>query len=213
VFRIRPVDNTDRRAFADALYAAGKEHDAGHEDRLARWRNVEPETAALLSVLVRSKPQPRVLEIGTSNGYSTIWLADAAEATGGSVVTLEIEPARTALARENLAQAGLEDRVDLRTGDAAHALRACDDDAFDVIFLDAERPAYVGYWPDLVRVLAPNGLLAVDNVISHATEVEEFTRLVKDDARVSSALVPVGAGVLLVAAPGSRAARAPSRPA
>jgi predicted O-methyltransferase YrrM len=210
------VHDADRRAFADALYAAGKEHDARREDRLARWRNVEPETAALLNVLIRAKHTPRVLEIGTSNGYSTIWLADAAEATGGHVTTVEIEPARTALARENLANAGLARHVDLRTEDAARALRAHADDAFDVIFLDAERPAYVGYWPDLVRVLAPNGLLAVDNVISHAAQVEEFRGLVERDPRVTAALVPIGAGLLLVAAApdrASRAARAPSRPA
>jgi predicted O-methyltransferase YrrM len=217
VFRIRTVHDADRRAFADALYAAGKEHDSRHEDRLARWRNVEPETAALLSVLVRAKPGARVLEIGTSNGYSTIWLADAAETTGGHVTTLDIEPARTALARENLKQAGIpDDRVDLRTADAAQALRAFADDAFDLIFLDAERPAYAGYWPDLVRVLAPSGLLAVDNVISHAAQVEDFRRIVEDDGRVSAALVPVGAGVLLIAAAPdgvSRASRAASPPA
>jgi len=209
---IRRVDDPARRAFADDLYAAGREHDARHADRLARWRNVEPETAEMLGVLVRAKDAKRVLEIGTSNGYSTIWLADAAEATGGRVVTLEIEPARTALARENLAAAGLEARVELHTEDAGRALRAFPDDAFDVVFLDAERPAYVGYWPDLVRVLAPAGLLAVDNVISHAAEVEDFRRVVQRDERVSAALVPIGAGVLLVVAGASRSARAASRP-
>jgi len=206
------VDDPARRAFAADLYAAGREHDERHADRLARWRNVEPETAELLGVLVRGKDRPRVLEIGTSNGYSTIWLADAAEATGGTVVTLEIEPSRTALARENLAKAGLEARVELRTEDAAQALRAFPDAAFDVVFLDAERPAYAGYWGDLVRTLAPAGLLAVDNVISHAAEVEELRAVVDADERVTAALVPIGAGVLLVAR-ASRAARAPARSA
>ena len=199
-----------RRAFAAELYAAGREHDANHADRLARWRNVEPETAELLGVLARTKPRPRILEIGTSNGYSTIWLADAAEATGGRVVTVDVEPERTALARENLAKAGLDKHVELRTEDAAHALRTAEDDTFDLVFLDAERPAYVSYWPDLVRTLAPAGLLAVDNVISHANEVESFRRVVDRDERVTAALVPIGAGVLLVAA-ASRAARAPCR--
>jgi predicted O-methyltransferase YrrM len=192
------VDDPARRAFADDLYAAGREHDARHADRLARWRNVEPETAEMLGVLVRAKDAKRVLEIGTSNGYSTIWLADAAEATGGRVVTLEIEPARTALARENLAAAGLEARVELRTEDAGQALRAFPDGAFDLVFLDAERPAYAGYWPDLLRVLAPGGLLAIDNVLSHAEQVEEVTALIEAEAGVTTALVPIGAGVRLV---------------
>jgi predicted O-methyltransferase YrrM len=192
------MEDTRRRAFADELYAAGREHDASEPDRLRRWRNVEPETAELLGVLVRAKQARRVLEIGTSNGYSTIWLGDAAEATGGTVVTLEIDPARSALAAEHVARAGLRDRVDLRTGDAARALAEFPDAAFDLVFLDAERDAYAGYWPDLVRTLAPAGLLAVDNVISHAGELVVFRATVDADDRVTRALVPIGAGVLLV---------------
>lgn len=191
------MDDAGRRAFADELYAAGRAHDAAEPDRLRRWRNVEPETAELLGVLVRAKRAARVLEIGTSNGYSTIWLADAAEATGGAVVTLEIEPARAALAAEHLGRAGLEGRVDLRAQDAARALADFPDAAFDVIFLDAERDAHVGYWPDLVRTLAPAGLLAVDNVVSHADELVAFRATVAADERVTQALVPIGAGVLL----------------
>jgi predicted O-methyltransferase YrrM len=198
---MRPVNDPERRAFADELYAAGRDHDARHADRLARWRNVDPETAEMLGVLIRAKHARRVLEIGTSNGYSTIRLGDAVEATGGTLVTLEIEPARTALARENVARAGLADTVELRTEDAGRALRAFPDGAFDFVFLDSERDAYVAYWPDLVRTLAPAGLLAVDNAISHEGELVDFRAVVDGDERVSAALVPIGAGVLLVVGP------------
>jgi predicted O-methyltransferase YrrM len=191
------MDDAGRRAFADELYSAGRAHDAAEPDRVRRWRNVEPETAELLGVLVRAARATRVLEIGTSNGYSTIWLGDAVEETGGAVVTLEIEPARTALAAEHVARAGLRDRVDLRTEDAGRALARFPDSAFDLVFLDAERDAYAGYWPALVRTLAPSGLLAVDNVLSHAAELVEFRATVDADDRVTQALVPVGAGVLL----------------
>ena len=88
-----------RQAFLDELYAHGRAHDEQREDRLQRLRNVEPETAELLGVLVRAMRATRVLEIGTSNGYSTIWLGDAAEAVGGTVLSLEIEAERTAQAR------------------------------------------------------------------------------------------------------------------
>jgi predicted O-methyltransferase YrrM len=189
----------DRRSFADALYEAGRSHDAAQDDRLARWRNVEPETAEMLGVLVRALAASRVLEIGTSNGYSTLWLGDAVEAVDGIVVSLELLPERTALAAEHVAQAGLSEAVELRTEDAARALASFDDASFDVVFLDAERPFYVDYWPDLARVLARPGLLAVDNVLSHADEVADFRALVEADDRVVSSVVPVGAGVLLVA--------------
>jgi predicted O-methyltransferase YrrM len=188
--------NAARRAFLDELYAHGREHDAARADRLERLRNVEPETAELLGVLVRALGARRVLEIGTSNGYSTIWLADAAQATGGAVLSFEIEAERTEQARANLAQAGVE--AELRTQDAGEALRGFADESWELIFLDAERPAYVGYWPDLLRVLVPRGLLVVDNALSHAKELVDFSELVYGADGVTSTLLTVGAGVLLI---------------
>ena len=195
-----------RRELAAQLYAESHAFDSGQADRLARWRNVEPETAELLGVLVRALGGRRVLEIGTSNGYSTIWLADAAEATGGHVVSLEIDPARAALAEEHLGRAGLGDVAEVRVVDAGEALPGFAADSWDFVFLDAERPAYAGYWRDFVRVLAYPGLLAVDNVVSHASEVAEFRGLVDADERVTASLVPIGAGVLLVAPTGTQGA-------
>ena len=191
------MDST-RQTFLDELYAHGRAYDSQREDRLQRLRNVEPETAELLGVLVRAMRATRVLEIGTSNGYSTIWLADAAVAVDGTVLSLEIEAERTAQAADNLRRAGVADRVELRTQDAAEALRSFADDAFDLIFLDAERPLYAGYWPELVRVMRPNGLLVVDNTLSHAKELVEFSELVYASSEVTSTLVTVGAGVMLI---------------
>ena len=190
--------NPTRQAFLDELYAHGRAHDESLPERVQRLRNVEPETAELLGVLVRALGARRVLEIGTSNGYSTIWLGDAAEAVGGTVLSLEIEAERTAQAVENLTEAGVADFVELRTQDAAEALRSFADDAFDLIFLDAERTEYTSYWPDLIRALRASGLLVVDNTLSHAKELVEFSELVYGDERVTSTLVTVGAGVLLI---------------
>src|SRR5262249_45792500 len=116
----QPGMDADRRELLEQLYRDSREHDAAQQDRLLRFRNVEPDSAALLAVLIRATGAQRLLEIGTSNGYSTIWLADAAEATGGELVSLEIDPERTELARANLARAGLG--ADLRTQDAGEAL-------------------------------------------------------------------------------------------
>jgi predicted O-methyltransferase YrrM len=187
-----------RQTFLDELYAHGRAHDEQREDRLQRLRNVEPETAELLGVLVRAMNATRVLEVGTSNGYSTIWLGDAAEAVGGTVLSIEIEADRTAQAASNLTEAGVADFVELRTQDAAEALASFADGAFDLIFLDADRTLYAGYWADLIRALRPNGLLVVDNTLSHAKELVEFSELVYAVAQVTSTVVTVGAGVLLV---------------
>jgi predicted O-methyltransferase YrrM len=184
--------------YLEDLYRRGHEHDAAKADRLERLRNVEPDTAKLLAVLVRALGAKRLLELGTSNGYSTLWLADAARGIDGSVLSIDVDPTRTAQAMEHLKHVQLQDYVELRTEDAALTLSRAADASLDMIFLDAERPAYCDYWPDLLRVLAPGGLLVVDNVLSHADEVQMFRKLVHDEDRVTEAVVPVGAGALLV---------------
>lgn len=185
-------------ALLEELHRDGVEHDSSKSDRLERLRNLEPDSAALLALVVKAMRARATLELGTSNGYSTLWLADAARSVGGSVVSIELDAERSAQAASNLQQAGLADFVELRVQDGAEALRSSPDGAWQMILLDAERPAYAGYWPELVRVLAPGGLLAVDNVLSHAEEVEDFRALVSADERVSEALAPTGAGLLLI---------------
>ena len=190
------MDET-RRKLAQEILAASREHDAAQADRLDRFRNLEPETAELLGVLIRATGAQRILELGTSNGYSTIWLADAAQSTGGRVVSVDVDADRTDLARSNLAAAGLGDHVELRTQDAGSILADAPGAAWEFVFLDAERPAYPGYLADLVRTLVPRGVLAIDNVISHAHELMEFTSLVEREPRLTQTVVPVGAGLRL----------------
>ncbi|GAB3886361.1 class I SAM-dependent methyltransferase [Kibdelosporangium lantanae] len=190
--------DTETEALLAELHEFGATHDATKADRLERFRNLEPDTARMMSVVARAAGARRVLELGTSNGYSTIWLADTVRATGGTLVTVDIDAGRSAMAAANLERAGLAGFVELRVQDAAETLRDSADDAWDLVFLDAERPHYVSYWPDLVRTIRPNGLLVVDNVLSHADQVAEFRAIVSADPRVTDAVVPTGAGALLV---------------
>jgi predicted O-methyltransferase YrrM len=189
--------NEGRRRLADELYARSRAYDESRSDRLERFRNVEPPTAELLGLLIRATGARRILELGTSNGYSTIWLADAAEATGGTVVSVDVDADRTKLARRSLAEAGLVDRAELRTEDAAETLARSADAEWEFVFLDAERPAYPGYVPDLIRALATSGVLAVDNVQSHEHELIEFTSLIEAEPALTQTVVPVGAGLRL----------------
>ncbi len=88
-----PWTSNSASIWAD-LYRRGREHDAEKADRLARLRNVEPDTARLLAVLVRALEAKRLLELGTSNGYSTVLLADAARSVGGRVVSVDVDSTR-----------------------------------------------------------------------------------------------------------------------
>jgi predicted O-methyltransferase YrrM len=191
--------NPELERFLEQLFDNGRVHDAELEDRRERLRNVEPETARMLAVLGRATAARRVLELGTSNGYSTLWLAEAVASTGGRVTTVEIDQQRADMAEQNFVRAGLAARIDLRVESAAAVLAASADSVWELVFLDAERDEYSGYWPDLVRSLRLPGLLAVDNVLSHADELIEFRRLVDDEPGIVSVVVPIGAGVLLAA--------------
>lgn len=180
------------------LYDEFKQHDARQSDRLRRYRNIEAESAKLLAMLVRTQRSKRILEIGTSTGYSTLWLAEAAKVAGAKVQTLEINAFRSAQAKKYAEEFGLESFVDFWVGDAADYL-ADGTEPFDLILLDAERGSYVSYWQDLKRLLQSSGsTLIVDNVISHAAEVKEFLELIKDDEDYMSTILPIGAGLCMV---------------
>jgi predicted O-methyltransferase YrrM len=189
--------NREREQLLSELAAFGREYDATKPDRRERLRNLEPESARLLWLLARLMRARDVLELGTSNGYSTIWLADAVSETGGRVTTVEIDAGRARMAEANFARAGLHDRITLHVADAGAILGASPSDRWDLVFVDAERPHYVDYWPDLFRSLRALGLLAVDNVLSHADEVADFRRLVDGSEQVVSTVAPTGAGLLL----------------
>ncbi|WP_038343722.1 O-methyltransferase [Acinetobacter sp. A47] len=180
------------------LYDQFKQHDAQQSDRLSRYRNIEVESAKLLAMLIRSQQAKRILEIGTSTGYSTLWLAEAAQSVGGKVQTLEIDRLRSAQAHKYAQEFGLEQQVDFWVGDAVDFL-AQTTQVFDFILLDAERVDYVSYWDDLKRLLQNAGsTLMIDNVISHAAEVKSFLELIKNDDDYMSTILPVGAGLCMV---------------
>ena len=175
----------------------GKTNDGPTTERPRRMLNITRDTGELLAVLVRATVARRVLEIGTSNGYSTLWLASAARAVGGSVTTVELSDYKVGLAKANFARSGLGEYIALVRDNAGDVLERSADNAFDLVFLDSERPEYPGWWPDLKRVLRPGGLLVVDNATSHQAEMAPFVALVSADASFVTSLVPVGNGEFL----------------
>jgi predicted O-methyltransferase YrrM len=180
-------------ALLDDLAQAGEGNDARETDRARRMLNITPDTGRLLWILVRSAGARSILEVGTSNAYSTIWLADAARHTGGRVVTLEVDASKVRLARANLEKAGLSDTVEIISGPAAASLARLPG-PFDFVFLDADRPSYRAYLEAVLPRLAPGGLLVADNVVSHRAELQDYLTRVKSDPSLFSVTVPVGKG-------------------
>lgn len=175
----------------------GKDNDGSTAERPRKMLNITRDTGEFLAVLVRATLARRLLEIGTSNGYSTLWLADAARAIGGSVTTVEKSPYKIDLSAANFARSGLASYISRVHDDAGRLLERSADSAFDMIFLDSERAEYPDWWPNLRRVLRPGGLLVVDNATSHPAEIAPYIELVKADADFTTSLVPVGNGEFL----------------
>jgi predicted O-methyltransferase YrrM len=180
-------------ALLEELARFGDETDARETERSRRMLNITPDTGRLLWILVRSSGASRILEVGTSNAYSTIWLADAARETGGRVTTLELDPGKVGLAHRNLTRAGLTERVEIVLGRAADNLVALPG-PFDFVFLDADRPSYLVYLDLVLPKVTPGGLIVADNVTSHAHELRDYLARVKSHPALFSVTVPVGKG-------------------
>lgn len=188
---------TPLEALKAELEQFGAENDRTVAERPRRMLNITRDTGEFLAVLVRATAARRVLEIGTSNGYSTLWLAEAACAIGGSVVTVEQAAYKIGLAAATFARSGLAQGISQLQGDAGQYLKDAPAGSFDLIFLDSERPQYAGWWADLKRALRPGGLLVVDNATSHPAEMAPLVALVKADESFATSLVPVGNGEFL----------------
>jgi predicted O-methyltransferase YrrM len=180
-------------ALVKELSAFGRENDGTQTDRAKKMLNIAPDTGRLLWILVVSTAAKRVLEIGTSNALSTIWLADAVRRTGGSVVTLERSPSKIEMARKNLTEAGVAEYVHIEEGDALASLKELSG-PFDLVFLDADRPQYLAYLDEVVPKIKRGGLLVTDNVVSHAEELAAFLGRVKNHPELFSVTLPVGNG-------------------
>ncbi|MFL9591486.1 O-methyltransferase [Aeromonas schubertii] len=176
----------------------GERHDAETAHHGQRMLNITRDTGEFLGVLVRATGAKRVLEVGTSNGYSTLWLAEAVRDAGGKVMTLELQESKRMLALANVERAGLLPWIELVGGDAEATLEKLAPGSIDLLFLDADRSRYQGWWPQLQRLLAPRGLLVVDNALSHAHELADWREEVEADPRFATSLVPVGKGEWLV---------------
>ena len=189
--------NNPLQELLSELEQFGRSNDAANADYPRRMLNITRGTGEFLAVLVRAANARRVLEVGTSNGYSTLWLAQAALAVDGHVTTIEVADMKVGMAARNFERSGLSRFITQLHGEAGGLIRRMADSSFDLIFLDSERSEYVGRWADLKRILRNGGLLVVDNAVSHANEMAPFITVVSADPEFTTCTVPVGNGEFL----------------
>jgi predicted O-methyltransferase YrrM len=160
---------------------------------------VGPATGQLLNILAKSIKAKTILELGTSFGYSTIWLAEAARSTGGRLITLDKAANKQSYARTMLMKAGLASHVEFRLGDALDTIDALKG-PFDFVLVDLWKELYVDAFDLFYPKLSPGALIAADNMIlpeNYREDALRYRKHVRSKPKIDSVLIPVGSGVEL----------------
>jgi caffeoyl-CoA O-methyltransferase len=163
--------------------------------RMKRLRQIPPEVGRFIAVLAAAAPEGQCLEIGTSAGYSTLWLALACRATRRKVTTFEILAEKIELARSTFETACVVDTVELIQGDALHFLPRYRDIGF--CFLDGEKEIYGQCYEVLVSRMVRGGMIVADNAIDHQATLRPMLDRALSDDRVDALIVPIGKGELI----------------
>ena len=180
---MRELEQIDQRDRADGT------------PRMQRLRQISPGVGRFIAILAAAAPAGQCVEIGTSAGYSTLWLALACRATQRRITTFEILKHKVELARLTFKSAGVTDVVELVPGDALDHLANYPNIAF--CFLDAEKEIYEPCYEAVVPRLIPGGILVADNAISHETSLRPMLGRALADERVDALIVPFGRGELV----------------
>jgi predicted O-methyltransferase YrrM len=183
-----------------AVLARLEEEDADERERGVprdqRARQVARTTGQFLFALVAPQWDCEVLEIGGSRGYSSIWFGTGVRILGGHVLSLEADPAKCEAWRRNVAEAGLDEFVDLVEGDAFETLPEIQD-VFDIVFIDAEKDDYERLFELSRDKVEPGGLVVADNVLSHQETLGAYSEARQADPALESVTVPLDRGLEL----------------
>ncbi|KPK73781.1 methyltransferase [candidate division WOR_3 bacterium SM23_60] len=172
-----------------------RQHRSENAPAHIRLRQVPRETGMFLALLASLAPKSTYLEIGTSGGYSALWLSLACRHTGTKLITFEVSKEKFGVARETFRLAGVEDIVKLIHGDARAYLGDYTDIGF--CFLDAEKEIYAECYDMVVPNMMKGGILVADNVISHKDILASMVDHAMHDARMDAVVVPIGSGELV----------------
>jgi predicted O-methyltransferase YrrM len=192
MFHNIPQAILDRMAYLETIDAQDR---VDGTPRLQRLRQIPPDTGRFIALLAASAPGGAFVEIGTSAGYSTLWLALACRQVGTRITTFEVLEEKARLARETFRLAGVEDVVEFVAGDAREYLPDLKGIAF--CFLDAEKEIYGDCYETVVPNLVDGGLLVADNAVNHRETLRPMLDRALSDQRVDALIVPIGKGVLV----------------
>lgn len=149
--------------------------------------NVPASDGRLLYDIIKEHGYKRGLEIGTSNGYSALWLGLAFKETGGELITIEIEPQRAKEARENFKHAGLQDVIESRVNDALKEIPGLEG-KFDFVFIDAWKPDYMKYLQLVLPKMVPGGVITAHNVTSQGGSMREFLEEIHNNPNLETSI-------------------------
>ncbi|MCW5774139.1 MAG: DUF1442 domain-containing protein [Rhodospirillaceae bacterium] len=192
------------KAVLDAYHERMRQEAASRPERgsaaAAEWRDrsllaVGPNTGRFLNILAKSLKAPQILELGTSYGYSGVWLADAARASGGRLTTMEMQGYKSAYARDMAAKAGLAEFVDFKVGDAVKMIGDLPS-GLDFVLVDLWKDLYVPCLEAFYPKLNPGAIIVADNMIHPGgDEVARYGRTIRAMPKMTSVLLPVGSGI------------------
>lgn len=156
---------------------------------------VGPDTGQFINIIASSLRAPKILEVGTSYGYSGIWLAEAARKAGGRVTTLELQDYKASYARERAVEAGLADYIDYRVGDAVKMIGELPA-GIDFVLLDLWKDLYIPCLDAFYPKLNPGAIIVADNMLFPGGEVmQRYADAVRAKPGMTSVLLPVGSGI------------------
>jgi predicted O-methyltransferase YrrM len=205
--RLHPALGMDDEVMA-VLGAYHERMAAEHQQRLAtppgarsadfldrELLSVGPQTGQLINILARSLAAPRILELGTSYGYSGIWLAEAARASGGHVTTMELQDYKSAYARDMASRAGLEQHIEFKVGDAVDMIAGLPS-GIDFVLVDLWKDLYTPCLEAFYPKLNPGAIIVADNMLRPGgPDLERYSAAIRSKPGITSVLLPVGTGL------------------
>ena len=190
----------------------------------AEYWNIDPAAGQVLQAIIHVKKPKKILEVGTSNGYSAILMGKVASLYGGHITTIEFFGERFELAKKNIAEANLSETIEVLQGDAVEIMERFPlltkeglgevsdtqltpsnspfvrgrEPLFDFIFLDANKQEYTLYFKAAMKIINPHGIIVADNTVSHAKKISAFFQAVSEEPRAQALELSIGTGLMII---------------